>query len=273
MTGAYEYVIADVFTDVPLAGNQLAVFLDGDAVPDELKQPLAKEIGFSETVYVGAEDHIRIFTPATELPFAGHPVLGTGYVLTRARDTTAVELICKAGPVALTFDARGRGRMVQPRPAVEAYDDSDALLGALGVDASVVPVETYVNGPEYEIVVLPSPSAVAALAPDFNRLGEVVPRHGVSCVAGEGTEWKTRMFAPAAGVDEDAATGSAAGPLVVHLCRHGLVPWGTEITITQGVEIGRPSTLYAVARGSNAGLDAVEVAGDTVVVGRGTFEL
>jgi trans-2,3-dihydro-3-hydroxyanthranilate isomerase len=200
-------------------------------------------------------------------------VLGTGYVLTRARGTSAVELVCIAGPVALRFDANGRGRMVQPRPTVEPYDDADALLGALGADASVVPIETYVNGPEYQVVVLPSPSAVAALVPDFNRLGEVVPRHGVSCVAGGGTAWKTRMFAPAAGVNEDAATGSAAGPLVVHLCRHGLVPWGTEITITQGVEIGRPSTLYAVARGSDAGLDAVEVAGDTVVVGRGTFEL
>jgi trans-2,3-dihydro-3-hydroxyanthranilate isomerase len=273
VSGRYEYAIADVFTDVPLAGNQLAVFLDGDAVPDDLKQPLAKEIGFSETVYVGADDHIRIFTPATELPFAGHPVLGTGFVLTRARGTSTVELICKAGPVVLTFDEHGRGRMVQPRPSVEPFGPVDALLEALGVPASMVPVETYVNGPEYQIVVLPSPSAVAALAPDLHRLATVVPRHGVSCVAGDGTEWKTRMFAPAAGVDEDAATGSAAGPLVVHLCRHGLVPWGTEITIAQGAEIGRPSTLYAVARGSNAGLDAVEVAGDTVVVGRGTFEL
>jgi trans-2,3-dihydro-3-hydroxyanthranilate isomerase len=81
------------------------------------------------------------------------------------------------------------------------------------------------------------------------------------------------MFAPAAGVNEDAATGSAAGPLAVHLCRHGLVPWGTEIAITQGVEIGRPSTLYAVARGSESTVDAVEVAGDTVVVGQGVFEL
>ena len=81
------------------------------------------------------------------------------------------------------------------------------------------------------------------------------------------------MFGPGLGVNEDPATGSAAGPLAVHLGRHGHVPRGVEITITQGVEIGRPSTLYAVARGSDAGLDAVEVAGDTVVVGRGSFEL
>jgi trans-2,3-dihydro-3-hydroxyanthranilate isomerase len=273
VTGTYDYVIADVFTDVPLTGNQLAVFVDGDAVPDDLKQPLAKEIGFSETVYVGADDHIRIFTPATELPFAGHPVLGTAFALTRARGNDEITLVCRAGPIALTFDANGRGRMVQPLPSVHAFDAADALLGALGVGEAVVPIETYVNGPEYQIVVLPSRDAVAALTPDFNRLAEVVPRHGVSCVGGDGTAWKTRMFAPSAGVNEDPATGSAAGPVVVHLCRHRLVSWGTEITLTQGVEIGRPSTLYAVVRGSDAGLDAVEVAGDTVVVGRGTFEL
>lgn len=273
MSGAYEYVIADVFTNVPLAGNQLAVFVDGDAVPDDLKQPLAKEIGFSETVYVGAGDRIRIFTPATELSFAGHPVLGTAFVLTRDRGASAVELHCKAGPIALTFDANGRGRMVQPVPSVQPFAASEALLCALGATAPVVPIETYVNGPEYQVVVLASPADVAALNPDFNRVVQVVPEHGVSCVAGAGTEWKTRMFAPAAGVNEDPATGSAAGPLAVHLCRHGLVPWGTEITITQGVEIGRPSTLFAVARGSGKRIESVEVAGDTVVVGRGVFDL
>jgi trans-2,3-dihydro-3-hydroxyanthranilate isomerase len=272
VTSAYDYVIADVFTDVALAGNQLAVFLDGDAVPDELKQKLAQEIGFSETVYVGANDRIRIFTPATELPFAGHPVLGTAFVLSRARGADAIELVCPGATVALTFDGTGRGRMRQPLPTVSAYPEADALLGALGVAASTLPVESYVNGPEHVYVVLPSPDAVAALAPDFGRLA-ALGAVGVNCLAGDGEHWKTRMFGPGLGVMEDPATGSAAGPLALHLCRHRLVPWGTEITITQGVEIGRPSTLYAVARGSDAGIDTVEVAGDTVVVGRGTFEL
>jgi trans-2,3-dihydro-3-hydroxyanthranilate isomerase len=81
------------------------------------------------------------------------------------------------------------------------------------------------------------------------------------------------MFAPAAGVAEDPATGSAAGPLACHLCRHGLVPWGTEIEIEQGVEIGRPSTLYARAAGSDGEIEAVEVGGRAVVVARGEFRL
>jgi trans-2,3-dihydro-3-hydroxyanthranilate isomerase len=263
-----------VFTDTAFTGNQLAVFVYGDAVPEELHQTLAREIGFSETVFVLADDRIRIYTPATELPFAGHPVLGTAFVLTRARGVHAVELVTGAGPVRVTFDESGRGRMQQPLAKVLSLPyDEEALFAALGVQASVLPVELYDNGPRHTFVVLDSPGAVAALRPDIGRLGTVVPDAGVSCVAGAGTTWKNRMFGPGLGVPEDPATGSAAGPLAVHLCRHGVVPWGTEITITQGVELLRPSTLFAVARGTAARLDAVEVAGDTVVVGRGSFEL
>ena len=94
-----------------------------------------------------------------------------------------------------------------------------------------------------------------------------------NCFAGSGPVWKTRMFAPFDGVPEDAATGSGAGPLVCHLCRHGLVAWGTEIEISQGAEIGRPSTLYARATGRDGSIERVEVGGRAVVVARGEFRL
>src|SRR5206468_3956589 len=93
----HEFVIVDVFTDVALAGNQLAVFTDASAVPDDLLQPLAREIGFSETVFVYAGDRVRIFTPSVELPFAGHPVLGTAYVLATSRGVQDVELVTGKG--------------------------------------------------------------------------------------------------------------------------------------------------------------------------------
>jgi trans-2,3-dihydro-3-hydroxyanthranilate isomerase len=96
---------------------------------------------------------------------------------------------------------------------------------------------------------------------------------GVNCFAGAGTRWKLRMFSPGEGMGEDAATGSAAGPLACHLARHGLVPWGEEIVITQGVEIGRPSTLYARAEGGGGLIDRVEVGGSAVLVGRGELRL
>jgi trans-2,3-dihydro-3-hydroxyanthranilate isomerase len=164
--------------------------------------------------------------------------------------------------------------MTQPLPTSSPwYGDVDALLACLGVEQAMAPIDVYDNGVRHLYVVLAAEADVAALRPDIGRLAEVVTDAGTTCVAGSSTRWKSRMFAPSLGVAEDPATGSAAGPLAVHLCRHGLVPWGTEIVITQGVEINRPSTLYAVARGNDRGVDAVEVAGDTVIVGRGAFDV
>src|SRR5439155_12061601 len=94
---------------------------------------------------------------------------------------------------------------------------------------------------------------------------------GINCFAGSGPRWKTRMFAPGDGVPEDPATGSAAGPLAVHAARHGLIAFGDEIEISQGAEIGRPSTLYARAEGSAEKLERVEVGGSAVIVARGRF--
>jgi trans-2,3-dihydro-3-hydroxyanthranilate isomerase len=271
---SHDFVIADVFTDVALAGNQLAVFPDASGVPDELLQPLAREIGFSETTYVYEGDQVRIFTPDQELPFAGHPVLGTAAVLTAMRGTDRVELLTGKGAVEVVFDANRRGRMTQPIPAWSPFAGDEAeLFAALGVGGSELPIEVYDNGVRHLYVVLGSIDEVSALRPDGGRLEAAVGVTGVSCIAGSGTAWRSRMFGPGLGVVEDPATGSAAGPLAVHLARHGRTGWDVEITITQGVEMKRPSTLYAVARGSESAIGAVEVAGDTVVVGRGSFEL
>jgi trans-2,3-dihydro-3-hydroxyanthranilate isomerase len=112
---------------------------------------------------------------------------------------------------------------------------------------------------------------VAGLRPDLAALAALEVE--VSCFAGSGSAWKTRMFAPALGVAEDPATGSAAGPLAVHLCRHGLVEWGEWIEISQGAEIGRPSTLHACAEGGDGGIERVLCGGSAVVVARGEFRL
>jgi trans-2,3-dihydro-3-hydroxyanthranilate isomerase len=161
--------------------------------------------------------------------------------------------------------------MVQPVPRVEPYPEPDALLAALGVTTSELPIERYDNGPLFTFVALGSRAAVAELAPDHNALTGL--EVNVSCIAGSGNSWKTRMFAPALGVLEDPATGAAAGPLACHVCRHGLVPWGAEIEISQGAELRRPSTLYARAAGSEAGIEQVEVGGQAVVVARGEFRI
>jgi len=277
----FRYVVADVFTDRPLTGNQLAVFTDARELDGETMQALALEMGFSESVFVlpaegDGDVRIRIFTPKVELPFAGHPILGTAFVLGSPLQRTVIALETGRGvvPVQLERDEGGAivfGRMTQPVPTVEPYEDTSALFAALGVTGSLLPVERYDNGPQFTFVTLGSREEVAALRPDFEALTEMGVM--VSCLAGDGTSWKTRMFAPSSGVAEDPATGSACGPLVCHVCRHGLVEWGVEIEVEQGAEIGRPSRLYARAGGGPDGIEAVEVGGSAVVVARGEFRL
>ena len=162
--------------------------------------------------------------------------------------------------------------MHQPVPTVESFDEAP-LLAALGIERSELPVELYDNGMRFVYVALGSEDEVAALEPDYRPLGQALGVAGVSCFAGSGDRWKVRMFAPAAGVPEDPATGSAAGPLAVHLARHGRIGWGEEIRISQGAEIGRPSTLYARADGSADAIERIEVGGSAVVVARGEFRL
>jgi trans-2,3-dihydro-3-hydroxyanthranilate isomerase len=163
--------------------------------------------------------------------------------------------------------------MEQPLPTVEPYEEEADLLAALGVARSELPVEVYDNGIRHVYVTLESEEAVAALRPDPSRLADLDAVLGVNCIAGSGTRWKTRMFAPAGGVPEDPATGSAAGPLALHLARHGRIEFGDEIEISQGVEIGRPSTLFARVDGSADQVERVEVGGSAVIVARGELNL
>lgn len=278
-------VLLDVFTDTRFTGNQLAVFLDGSEVPEELRQDVARAIGFSETVFVDPPSHptagdcrIRIFTPEVELPFAGHPVLGTAVAvgLDRGLDGgSVVTLECNVGPVPVELDPTGRGGwMRQPIPAVEPWGDVDGVLGALGIDAGrlAAPVDVYDNGPTHLVVAVDDVALVTSAAPDLGRLAAVAGTTGTSlcCVTGPDTV-RTRMFVPGAGIAEDPATGSAAGPVGVHLLRHGLVEAGALLTLTQGVEIKRPSTLLVRVEGLPDAIAAVGVGGSAVVVGELTY--
>jgi trans-2,3-dihydro-3-hydroxyanthranilate isomerase len=273
----FRYVFCDAFTDVPFAGNQLAVFTDAREIPEEQLQPLAREINFSETVFVypaAGEGHarMRIFTPTLELPFAGHPVLGTAFVLGGPLQLDELLLETGAGVVPVRLERDGPrivfGWMRQPSFPVEPYDRAEELLALLGVEESRLPVELYRQGPNHVLIELGSPEAVAALRPNTEALLELSP-YGTDCFARDGESWKARVFVPAHGVPEDPATGSAAGPLALHLARHGRIGFGDVIEIHQGAEIGRPSTLYAVARSP----EEIEVGGSAVIVARGEFRL
>jgi trans-2,3-dihydro-3-hydroxyanthranilate isomerase len=276
-----RYVRVDVFTDRALMGNPLAVFTNARGVSDATMQRLAREMNLSETVFLlppaqGGHCRLRIFTPTQEVPFAGHPVLGTAFVVGEPLTVDLLHLETAKGIVRVRLErenARGVfGWMDQPLPTVAPFAQTDALLRALGVTSTALPVERYDNGPTHAMVCLASPAEVESLRPDLSALAAL----DVLCVsvfAQEGAEVLTRVFAPAGGVAEDPATGSAAGPLALHLARHGRVAWGTALRIAQGASIGRPSELHARASGSDAAVSGVEVGGAAVIIGRGEVRL
>src|SRR5579862_8017134 len=279
----FRYVVADVFTDTPLAGNQLAVFTDARDLDPLTMQALAKEMNLAESVFVlpprvdDADVRIRIFTPASELPFAGHPTLGAAFVLGGPLQKIVLRIECDAGVVPVELEREGAkivfGWMDQPLPTWVPFEPADELFAALGVAGSGLPVEEYDLGPAHVYVELSSPEEVAALQPDMAALDRVTPA-GANCFARADGSWKTRaFFGGDLGIAEDAATGSAAGPLAVHLARHGRIAFGEQITISQGVELRRPSTLYAVVEGSPERIERVRVGGSAVVVARGEFSV
>jgi len=259
----------------------LAVYLDGRPLESGQMQRMAREMNIAETVFLlpprrGGDVAMRIFTPSGELPFAGHPVLGTAFVVAGALGKSTVTLETGAGdiPVDLERDEAGLvvfGRMQQPVPEWEAFDRYTELLSALGVARSELPVEVYRIGPVHVYVNLPTENDVARLRPDLAGLEAL--GMAVNCFAGAGRNWKTRMFCPALGVNEDPATGSAAGPLAVHLARHGRIAFGDEIVIRQGEEIGRPSILRATVYGSGDTIERVEVGGNAVIVAEGSYRI
>jgi trans-2,3-dihydro-3-hydroxyanthranilate isomerase len=308
----FRYVIVDVFTSEPLTGNPLAVFTDARDIPEDMLQKIAREMNLSETVFCypsgwpdspkrpafrgetesqspsgrdndeetvyvyppEADGHvrIRIFTPSLELPFAGHPVLGTAVVLGGPLQLIEIKLETQQGTIALELEREGArivsARMRQPAPTVQPFPQVDELLAALGGVESQLPVELYDNGVPHVFVALASREEVVALDPDqaaLLRLGT----YGINCFAAEGAKVKSRMFGPGLGMAEDPATGSAAGPLALHLSRHERIAFGDEIEITQGEEILRRSVLYAVAHSP----EHIEVAGSAVIVARGEFQI
>ena len=249
----HRYVVIDAFASEPLQGNPVAVFFDCDDLSGERMQRMAREMNLSESTFVlrpqqDGDARIRIFTPVNELPFAGHPLLGTAIALGAETDKDRLFLETRMGTVPFALE-RQDGKVVacsmqQPIPTWEHFSRPAELLAALGLKGTTFPIEVYRNGPRHVFVGLESVAALSALHPDHRAL----------C---------------AFPVVEDAATGSAAGPLAIHLARHRQIPYGQQIEILQGVEIGRPSRMYARAEGAGERVSAVEVSGNGAAFAEG----
>ncbi|HMA37131.1 MAG TPA: PhzF family phenazine biosynthesis protein [Chloroflexia bacterium] len=287
--------IVDVFAEERYSGNQLAVFLDGHLYTDALMQQLAKEMNFSETTFIFPQEsrdgqyRVRIFTPAEELPFAGHPTLGTAFIIAQVLIGTPVaevRLDLPAGrvPVALARDPAGaitRLTMTQLQPTFGPTVAPAILAPVLGLvpedmDARY-PIQEVSTGLPFLIVPLKRLATMRALRLDARQLGGVLQPLAAKAVLvycpetyHPANQLNVRVFVPFSGIPEDPATGSANGCLTAYLLHHNYLGRPTvDIRVEQGIEIGRPSILYL--RGQlAAGHFQIEVGGNVqhIAVGR-----
>ena len=287
MPRTLRYVHIDVFTDTPLTGNQLAVFTDARELDAATMQALAQEIGFSETTFVTrAKDSsydVRIFTPVEELPFAGHPTLGTAFVLAaEGRVTPSVTQICGAGEIPVRVDvAAGRAEMRQLPPAFGAeVTDREAVAAAARLspgdlvgDLPILPVSV---GIWHVMVPVAGDDALRRAVRDQRGCHDLltgIDAEALYLFAVRGpADVRARMFDRDAEIGEDPATGSAAGPLGAYLSAHGLGGMPGRVTIAQGEQAGRPSFLEVDVRPDGDGW-ALRVAGGVRIVGEGRFRI
>jgi trans-2,3-dihydro-3-hydroxyanthranilate isomerase len=298
-----QYRIVDVFTDRMFGGNPLAVVLDGRGVTDTEMQALAREMNLSETTFVlppedPANDfRVRIFTPGRELPMAGHPTIGTAFVLAREKmlpaggDTLTIRLEEKVGLIPVRLEMKDGAPdkiwMTQPRPTFgPVFSNTVAVAEMLGIDPSDIrtelPIEVVSCGVTFLFVAVRDLVTMRRLnfkkdlcPPVLDPLGG----HGVFVFAMEvenaGSTVHSRMFAPDLGIPEDPATGGASGPLGSYLVRHGVVTAQPKASIVseQGIEMGRPSFIHIEITQEANEITDVKVGGQTVFVGGGEIEL
>ncbi len=300
-----KFYQADVFTAQPFGGNPVAVIPDAEGLNDDQLQQIAREMNLSETVFVfpptdqAAVVRLRIFTPTQEIPFAGHPVLGTFFILADlgiipVKDSvTRVMQECNIGlfPVELHAEAGQVERVVmtQPKPEflgpVEETEDLYKVAGALGLSKHVIadtkwPIEVVSTGLPVMIVPVRTLTAVRSIRPDASAIMDLCRRFGANGImvfttvtVEPSATVHTRMFAPSIGILEDPATGSASGALGAYLVQNGVVDVmpTTEIIAEQGYEIDRPSCVFIQVDSDDDIIQSVKVGGQCVRVIEGTL--
>lgn len=300
-----RFVQVDVFTDKPFAGNPLAVILDGRGLSTEKMQAIAKEMNLSETTFVlppedaSAHAKVRIFTPAMELPFAGHPVVGTAYVmateLTKPPSDGTFEYKLELGvgvlPVEVSVVLGDVARTVMTQKPPEfgrtlGADEINLLAKGLGLDSIEItgtglPTQLVSTGYTHLMVPIRSLAAIGKIQLDLNSLqaackgaGVIGPYVFTRETVNPDAHAHARLFAPGAGIVEDPATGSAAGPLAAYLVHHRVITAHdpvTTIIIEQGIEMGRPSRIDAEVERTEKTVTKVRIGGQTVKVMEGTI--
>jgi trans-2,3-dihydro-3-hydroxyanthranilate isomerase len=300
-----KFYQADVFTGDAFGGNPVAVFPNAHGLSDHQLQQIAREMNLSETVFVlpptdqAAVIRLRIFTPTQELPFAGHPVLGTFFVLAQLGLVAATDGItrvmqeCNIGLFPVELHARDGELtsvvMTQPKPEflgpVEAMEDVYKIVGSLGLPKHAIadmkwPIEVVSTGLPVLIVPVRTLTAVRSIQPDASAIMDVCNRFGANGImvfttvtVEPSATVHARMFAPSIGILEDPATGSASGALGAYLVQNGVVEVAptTDIVVEQGYEIERPSQILVRIESDDDIIKTVKVGGECVMVVEGTL--
>ena len=299
---SYRYLHLDVFTNHLFGGNQLAVFLDGRGLTPAMMQAIAKEMSFSESTFVlpaeqrGTDVRMRIFTPAEELPMAGHPTIGSTFALARSgvigpeRERFVFGLGIGPVPVSLTWKKKelSFAWMTQPNPTFgDPIANPSGAAAALGLPPAAVsgtglPVQVVSCGVPFLFIPLATRRAVDSAVLDAQALAALyqsagIEAHGVFLFSPQPGHDKatvySRMFAPGLGVVEDPATGGASGPLGCYLLQTKTVgaKQAASMLSLQGVKMGRPSHVHISIGTSGGRIDGVRVGGEAVVAGEGTL--
>jgi trans-2,3-dihydro-3-hydroxyanthranilate isomerase len=295
-----HYHLVDVFTNQPFGGNQLAVFTNGRGLTAETMQRIAKELNLSETTFVlppedTANDwKVRIFTPATELPTAGHPTVGTAYILARedlvgvSEAHPTIKLEEKVGVIPVTFQFKDGApaliQMQQPLSKFASEFTDRALIAELlsltTADLAETPIQEVSSGVPFCFIPVKNMEAIQRIKfrPDIwdQKLRQ---QYGQFFVFTLETTYPTssvhsRMFGPALGIPEDPATGIASGPLGCYLVKYGLVKGNpAQIISEQGFEMGRPSYIHIEIGQADGAINFVGVGGECVYMGEGSLEI
>ena len=304
MPKRYHFLQADVFTTAPFGGNQLAVFTDARGLTSEEMQALAREMNYSESTFIlppeipGAVKRVRIFTPAIEMPMAGHPTVGTTYVLAHRGDipltgpSTEAVLQLNIGPVQVTIEsAEGKyvnwsARFVWMTHRDPEFgiirDDRDRVAHAIGLTPAdlldSLPIQIVSTGLPFLYVPVRSLDAIRLCRPNESALRALFDSEPVMVymftteTTAPDVHIHSRMFAPhVAGIPEDPATGAAAGPMGAYAARHNVLPRSPlmRFVIEQGIEMGRPSQIHVEVKTDGETITGIRIGGQAVVVGEG----
>lgn len=294
-----EFHTLDVFTATPFQGNPLAVVLGADTLTTPQMQTIAREFNLSETIFVLAPENpahtarVRIFFPTDEIPFAGHPTIGCAIHLAcaahRGDFTTLITLEEQAGLVPVTVTRQGadvQAEFTAPviPHAAPGLADLDLIASALGIDAALIGCGAHMpgiwqGGPSYLIVPLNTQAALTTAAPQQPQWSALMAQAQTDSAylytpGGADCDYQTRMFSPTAGIPEDPATGSAAAIFAAQLLAAGALANGTTaLTLHQGLQMGRPSTIGLTVDVVAQQLTAVRIKGTAVPVSSGHIRI